>query len=353
MGSTLSILESIRSGASYGLLGDELLNALGPAILAGLGILAAELFCDAPLLHARGVDSYTYEKVSGSMFYLSFFLGFGGNRIISPLLFAVSLIFVAKERKAADFAGKVWSGVKELRKSLVRRFLDTSIDQRLVTEGILGSAILAMLNLRFLGHVQIEPIHLLVILAQIAPFFLLLYPKKDFPTLYIISNMSVVLTGLAGIVYIRSWPFCAFMTELSSNLSGMFNSVGVGEVPIATFLSWVAFFYLNITVGTFVSVPIDGIRRKMEKAFRQNRQDALKKLYRLSLLVMVIGSALLMLCLYPILLKYYPSFTKRENGELVYYDLFWAFFLLYSAVFMIKLLFSRYELHRPIDLSAD
>jgi hypothetical protein len=143
------------------------------------------------------------------------------------------------------------------------------------------------------------------------------------------------------------------MTELSSNLSGMFNNVRVGEVPIGTFLSWVAFFYLNITVGTFVRVPIDGIRRKMEKAFRQNRQDTLRKLYRLSLLFMVVGSALLMLCLYPILLEYYPSLARREHGELVYYDLFWALFLLYTVVFVIKLLFSRHELYRPIDLSED
>ena len=352
MGSSLGILESIRSGVSYSSIGNRLLDALGPAILAGLAIIAAELFCDAPLLRARGVDSYTYEKVSGSLFYLSFFFGFGGNRIISPLLFAVALLFVAGEKKAVvDLARGVWSGVTELRKSLVSKFLDTSIDQRLVTEGILGSAVLAILNLRFLGHVQVEPVHLLVILVQSAPILLLLYPKKDFPTIYIISNMSVVLTGLVGIVYLRSWPFCAFMTELSSSLSGMLNSVGVGEVPLATFLSWVAFFYLNITVGTIVSIPIDSIRRRMEKAFRQNRRDDLKKLYHLSLLVMIIGSALLMLCLYPILLEYYPSFTKQEHGQLVYYDLFWAFFLLYSAVFVAKLLFLRYELYRPIDLS--
>lgn len=351
MGATLSVLESIRNGASYSVLGDKLMGALGPAILALLGFLAAELFCDAPLLQMRGVSNYSYEKASGSLFYLSFFLGFGGNRIISPLLFFLSfLLIVRRQKPTTRLLKKLWSEVGNLRNSLVGKFMDTSVDQKLVTEGILNSTVIAMLNFRFLGHTQMEPVHYLIILVQCFPLLLFLFAVKRFLVLYTISGGSLIATGLAGLAYIRSWPFGAFMIELSRSLTVLFSSTGVGEVPTVTFLSWIVTIYLMVTLSVVVSIPIDHIRRKMETAFAEKCRDGLRKLYRSSILIMLGACILFALCLYPTLLEYYPTFSKLEGGELINYDLFWVFFILFNAMFALPLLFSRYELSRPIEL---
>lgn len=88
----------------------------------------------------------------------------------------------------------------------------------------------------------------------------------------------------------------------------------------------------------------------MEKVFKQKRQGELKKLYKLSLFVMFIGSALFMLCSYFILMIYHPSFAMLQQGELVNYDLFWVFLFLYTGAFGAKYVFSRYEIYRPINL---
>jgi len=354
MGSTLGILESLRNGGSYDALGGKLGDISILLILVVGGIVAAELFCDAPLLRARGVSSYAYEKASGSLFYLSFFFGFGGNKIISPLLFTISFgMLLIRWRLVSNPAREAWSSVRKLRLSLVEKFVDTSIDQRLITEGVLGSAVLAMLNFRFIGYVQIEPIQIFTIVLQSVPFLLFLYHKRRFSVIYTVSTLSVIITGLTGLFYIRSWPFCAVMTEVSTSLSGLFGSTGVGDVPVATFLSWVLFFYLYITLSEIIGIPIDGIRRRMEKVFKQYRRDELKKLYRLSLLVILIGSALFMLCSYFVLMRYHPSFAMLQQGELVHYDLFWFFLSLYTGGFVAKYVFSRYELYRPIYLVQD
>lgn len=354
MGSTLGVLETLRNGGSYDALGVRLDDMPIPLVVAAAGIIAAELFCDARLLRAREVSSYAYEKASGSLFYLSFFFGFGGNKIISPLLFIISFgMLLIRWRVMSNPAQEVWSNVRRLRLSLVEKFVDTSIDQRLITEGVLGSAVLAMLNFRFIGYIQTEPIQIFTIMVQSVPFLLFLFLEKRFSVNYVVSKLSIIVTGLIGLFYFSSWPFCGLMADVSANLSGLFASTGVGEVPVATFLSWVPIFYLYITLDEIAGIPIDGIRRGMEGSFKQNRQDELKKSYRLSLLVMFIGSVLFTLCAYFILMRYHPSFAMLQQGELVHYDLFWPFLFLYTGAFVAKHVFSRYELYRPIHLLRD
>lgn len=351
MGSVLGVLETLRDGGSYDALGTKLDSTIFPIILLVVGIIVAELFCEARFLRARGFDNYAYEKASGSLFYLSFFFGFGGNKIISPLLFSVSFgMLLIGWRVIKNPAQEAWSNVRKLRLSLVEKFVDTSIDQQLVTEGVLGSAVLAMLNFRFIGYIQIELVQVLTILAQSVPFLLFLCIGKRFFTNYVASRLLIILTSLVGLFYFSSWSFCGLMASVATNLSNLFGSTGIGEVPAITFLSWIPFFCLFIVLGEVTGIPIDLVRRGMERSYKNNRQDQLKKSYRLSMVIMFFGSALFLLCSYLILMRYHPSFVMLQNGEPIYYDLFWPFLLLYTGGFAAKELFSRYELYKPINL---
>jgi len=352
IGSILSTLENIKNGAySYEALGDTLWGVLGPLILVLAALIAANDFCEVPILRKRGVTDYAYEKASGSLLSLSFFLGFGGNRILSPLLLILSFILViTHQRPTRRFPTEVWHRMKTLKESFVNRFVDTSIDGRLITDAVLGSATLALLNFRFFGHVQTEPVHILVILLQTIPFFLFLIPRKPFFLPYIASSIGIVFTGIAGLIYVRSWPFYAFMAELSVHFSKLLDATGRGIVAPATFLSVVLYLNLSITVSAVQQMPIDIIRRKMEKAFKQNRLDNLQKMYRSSISIMVVTLILFASCLYPLLLEYRPMFGMLQNGEMVYYDLFWVFFIFFPWVYAGNLMRSLREIHKPIDL---
>ncbi len=141
VGSIAGVLEAIQKGAyTYGALGDVLLNVLFSLVLVILCIAAADYFCGIPILRKRNAVDYSYEKASGSLFYLSFILGLGGNKIINPVLLAVSLVVnITQFKPAKRLPSRIWQSFKSLKNSFVSRFIDTTVSSRLVTEAVLGS----------------------------------------------------------------------------------------------------------------------------------------------------------------------------------------------------------------------